>query len=136
MENIEDMSIDQELYAEYEDITDVIVDEKFPPRLQESMYDLLHYKIKLELKKEVHMKPLTITNLPTSCVIKERRRDYCLKVCASRLGPKLHSSNTQFIYGRFIGRVQVEMMNKTNDTIKLKAGTPVGFLYFIPFRQK
>ena len=88
---------------------------------------LIDYRVKLLLKEDLVLHPGQEELVATACMIGDGIADFCLHIKRSENIP-LTLLSEGYISELFSGRILVKLANYRGETIRLFAGTEVGFV--------
>ena len=105
----------------------------FPEKVPYHLQHLIEYRVKLLLKNDAMFIPGETQVVNTSCVLGGKIR----KAMSMHLIPyenlSLSFESGGSISQKYSGRVVTKLTNYTVNSVKLKSGTPVGYIVMQPF---
>ena len=132
-----DMNI-SDLHENIED--DYYISSFFPVEVQYHLQPLIEHRIKLVLKQTVIFHSGESQNVETSCILdnrktKNRKTKFSLTLKQYEHLPVTFESGGS-ISSRFKGRIKVKLTNYSCQTMKMFAGSTVGYIVVQPFSLK
>jgi hypothetical protein len=114
---------------------DYYISSFFPVELQHHLQPLIEHRIKLILKQTVVFHAGESQNVETSCILDDRKTRLSLTLKQYEHLPVTFESGGS-ISSRFKGRIKVKLTNYSCETIKMIAGSTVGYIVLQPFSLK
>jgi hypothetical protein len=114
---------------------DYYISSFFPVELQHHLQPLIEHRIKLILKQTVVFHAGESQNVETSCILDDRKTRLSLTLKQYEHLPVTFESGGS-ISSRFKGRIKVKLTNYSCQTIKMIAGSTVGYIVLQPFSLK
>ena len=105
----------------------------FPEKVPYHLQHLIEYRVKLLLKNDAMFIPGETQVVNTSCVLGGKiRRAMSMHLIPYENLPLSFESGGN-ISGKYSGRVVTKLTNYGVNGVKLKAGTPIGYIVMQPF---
>ena len=114
---------------------DYCISSFFPVELQYNLQPLIEHRIKLVLKQTVIFHSGESQNVETSCILDNRKTRLSLTLKQYEHLPVTFESGGS-ISSRFKGRIRVKLTNYSCQTMKMFAGSTVGYIVVQPFSLK
>jgi hypothetical protein len=127
-----DMNI-SDLHENIED--DYYISSFFPVEVQYHLQPLIEHRIKLVLKQTVIFHSGESQNVETSCILDSRKTKFSLTLKQYEHLPVTFES-VGTISSKFKGRIKVKLTNYSCQTMKMFAGSTVGYIVLQPFSLK
>ena len=125
----------RDLHENHEE--DYYISSFFPKEVEYHLQPLVEHRIKLKLKQTVIFHAGESQNVETSCIFDERktRSRLCLTLKRYEHLPVTFESEGN-ISSRFKGRIKVNLTNYSCQTLKMIAGSTVGYIVLQPYSLK
>ena len=114
---------------------DYYISSFFPVDVQYHLQPLIEHRIKLVLKHTVIFHAGESQNLETSCILDIKQTKLSLSLKSYEHLPVTFESEGS-ISSKFKGRVKVTLTNYSYQTMKMVAGSTVGYIVLQPFSLK
>ena len=114
---------------------DYYISSFFPVEVQYNLQPLIEHRIKLVLKHTVIFHAGESQNLETSCILDIKQTKLSLSLKSYEHLPVTFESEGS-ISSKFKGRIKVTLTNYSYQTMKMVAGSTVGYIVLQPFSLK
>jgi hypothetical protein len=114
---------------------DYYISSFFPVEVQYHLQPLIEHRIKLVLKQTVIFHSGESQNVETSCILDSRKTKFSLTLKQYEHLPVTFES-VGTISSKFKGRIKVKLTNYSCQTMKMFAGSTVGYIVLQPFSLK
>ena len=114
---------------------DYYISSFFPVEVQYNLQPLIEHRIKLVLKHSVIFHAGESQNLETSCILDIKQTKLSLSLKSYEHLPVTFESEGS-ISSKFKGRIKVTLTNYSYQTMKMVAGSTVGYIVLQPFSLK
>ena len=114
---------------------DYYISSFFSVEVQHHLQHLVEHRIKLILKQTVIFHAGESQNVETSCILDNRKTKFSLTLKQYEHLPVTFESGGS-ISSRFKGRIKVKLTNYSCQTMKMFAGSTVGYIVLQPFSLK
>ena len=114
---------------------DYYISSFFSVEVQHHLQHLVEHRIKLILKQTVIFHAGESQNVETSCILDNRKTRLSLTLKQYEHLPVTFESGGS-ISSRFKGRIKVKLTNYSCQTMKMFAGSTVGYIVLQPFSLK
>ena len=105
----------------------------FPEQVPYHLQHLIEYRVKLLLKNDALFMPGETQVVNTSCVLGGKIRKAMSMYLIPYENLSLSFESGGYISRKYSGQVVIKLTNHSVNSVKLKAGTPVGYIVMQPF---
>ena len=117
---------------EYITEDDVLISSFFPKELSGPIYPLIEYRIKLCAKNDTTIQAGGFLNMETCCIMDKKKDKLCMYLKPYEYPPLTFVSGG-FIHPRFVGRLNVSVINHASQDVKIPSGSIVADVLCQPY---